>query len=156
MKIASFDSKWWYRLPGRMPQASATSWSDARSPDVAKTDAAVARMSAFRAPSSGTGATPSLVMGPDVGTVASGERSVVEERPTTRGCAREQPTESEPREVCRRDGDVGPFELARVRLAYAVRELLVVVDEQVEVVVHQLERTVDDVAEQERALLPVG
>src|SRR6476620_10421575 len=101
-----------------MPEASATSCSEARNPEVAKTDAAVARMSAFRSPSR--------------------LRSGIEVGPATRGLTGEQAAEPESREVRCRDGDVGSFELARVRLAHAVRELLIVVDEQVEVVVHQL------------------
>ena len=41
MSIASLDSKWWYRLPGRMPAASAISCNDVRNPDEAINDAAV-------------------------------------------------------------------------------------------------------------------
>jgi hypothetical protein len=49
--MASFESKWWYRLPGRIPQASAISFSDTRIPAVAKSLAAVSRISVRRVPS---------------------------------------------------------------------------------------------------------
>src|SRR4029077_7872577 len=111
-----------------MPHASAPSCSDARKPEVAKTDAAVARMSAFRS--------------------LSRPRSGIEVGPAPRALAGQQTPEAESREVRGRDRDVGAFELAGVRVAHAVGELLVMVDEQVEVVVHQLERAVDHVAEQ--------
>ena len=39
--IASFESKWWYRLPGRMPQASAISLREVRRPEDAKSVPAV-------------------------------------------------------------------------------------------------------------------
>src|SRR6516225_4017068 len=46
---------------------------------------------------------------------------------------------------------VRAFEFARVRLSHTVRELLVVIYEQVEIVVHQLEWAVHDVAQQQRS-----
>src|SRR6185295_4486183 len=55
--IASFESKWWYRLPGRMPQASAMSLSDVRGPDAANKALAVSRISSRREPSLGAAST---------------------------------------------------------------------------------------------------
>src|SRR5438445_1105002 len=49
--IASFESKWWYRLPGRIPHASAISLSEVRRPEDAKRAAAVSMISSRRAPS---------------------------------------------------------------------------------------------------------
>ena len=68
-----------------------------------------------------------------------------------RRLAGEQAPEAQAGEVRGRGDGVAALELAGVRLAHTVRELLVVVDQEVEVVVHQLERAVHHVAEEQRA-----
>jgi hypothetical protein len=52
--------------------------------------------------------------------------------------------------------NVTPLEFSRVSLSHRVGESLVVVDEEIEVVIHELERAVNNVPEQHGAMDPVG
>jgi hypothetical protein len=54
------DSKWWYRLPGRIPAASAISWREVRRPEEAISEAADSRISVRRVPSGSAAVTRAL------------------------------------------------------------------------------------------------
>src|SRR5207302_2024773 len=87
---------------------------------------------------------------------ARSTRLIGVEGPAPYALGGQQAAETQPGKVSSGDGDVAAFELAGVGRAHAVGELLVDVHDEVELVVHQLQRAVDHVAEQHGAFVTVG
>ena len=83
-------------------------------------------------------------------------RSRVVEAPASHALPGKEAAELQAREVSAGDRNVRPLQLPRVGLPDLGRELLIMVHQEVEVVIHQLERAVDDIAEKHGPIDAVG